>query len=212
MTSISSSTPLVSVQDVTACIALMRCIHKLQEDLQLGERKPPIPDALKSLSHSVMRFGVWLTTRRDSQANLSALDQIPPLDVLMVWHTYMLMPITYWIDSQQSLPILALLGGIPWENLVNIVVQFRGVMMINRIRSAQVHQCRNSRFYSDIRSASYLGGINLPSIYPRYDSGTSWHRFWRSPIQCWPCQCSTLWDSLLCGWSNTTSLDCGSVQ
>ena len=173
MTSISSPTPLVSVQDVTACIALMRCIHKLQEDLQLGGRKPPTPDALKSLSHAVMRFGVWVATRRDSQANLSALDQIPPLDVLMVWHTYMLMPITYWIDSQQSLPTLGSLGGIPWENLVNIVVQFRGVMMINRIRSAQVHQCRNSRFYSDIRSASYLGGINLPSIYPGYDSGTS---------------------------------------
>lgn len=109
---------------------------------------------------------------RHSAANLSALDQIPPLDVLMVWHTYMLMPITYWIDSQQSLPTLGSLGGIPWENLVNIVVQFRGVM-INCIHSAQVHQCRNSRFYSDIRSASYLGGINFSSIYPGYDSGTS---------------------------------------
>lgn len=125
MTSISSPTPLVSVQDVTACIALMRCIHKLQGDIQLSGKKPPTPDALKFLRHAVIRFGVWLSTRPNSH-DLSALDQTPPIDVLMVWHTYMLVPITYWIDSQ-SLSILESLGGMPWKILVNLTPLFNFV-------------------------------------------------------------------------------------
>lgn len=126
MTSTSSTTPLVSVRDVNAHIALMRSIHKLQEEFQLGglaPKTPYTPDALKFLRRAVTRFGIWLNTR-NNQADLSALDQIPPLDVLMVWHAYMLLPVTYWIDSQQLVPTLASLGGMPWGNLVNLTLLF----------------------------------------------------------------------------------------
>ena len=173
----ASTTSLVSIQDVNSYIALMRCIHKLQQSLQLGgisqgKPEPPTPNTLNFLRHAVMRFSVWLSIRQDSQVGLSEVVQIPPLDVLMVWHAYMLLPVVYWMDSQQSLPILASLGGIPWRNLASLISLINFGVLINIIHPARVYQARQSRVYRNIGSAS-LGKIDLSSIHPRYRSRTS---------------------------------------
>lgn len=147
MTSTSSTTPLISSQDVKAHIALMRAIQKLQNDFQLGDVSPGIPPAPKTLDflrHAVMRFGTWLNTLSNIKSAASSLKQIPPLDVLMVWHSYMLSPVPYWIDAQQGIPALASMGGMPW-NLVSLGTLINSTSVTDRSANiAPMHQRRNS--------------------------------------------------------------------
>jgi len=77
---------------------------------------------LRFLHHAVQRFGTWMNARKHVKPlpALSSLprEQIPPLDVLMIWHAYMLSPIAYNEDAQGNIPALGKLGGMPWDQLV----------------------------------------------------------------------------------------------
>jgi hypothetical protein len=45
-------------------------------------------------------------------------EPLPPLDVLMIWHTYMLSPSKYYQDSELKYPVIKNLGGMPWDKIV----------------------------------------------------------------------------------------------
>lgn len=58
---------------------------------------------------AVHRFERWVSCTSEPPKETT----LPPLDVLMVWHTYMLNPLAYKEDSVRALPQLAKLGPFP---------------------------------------------------------------------------------------------------
>ncbi|EJD48254.1 hypothetical protein AURDEDRAFT_162726 [Auricularia subglabra TFB-10046 SS5] len=61
------------------------------------------------LCRAVYRFERWVMSSSTPLAN----GALPPLDVLMVWHSYMLNPMTYYEDGARVLPQLPKLGSFP---------------------------------------------------------------------------------------------------
>lgn len=171
MSSTSSPTPLVSVQAVNAHIALMRTIHKLQEGIQLGDTTNKLPDTLNFYHRAVARFRAWLNTLDSSEAPAS--NQIPPLDVLMIWHCYLIQPVTYWSDSEQGAPILASMGGMPWSTLVSFSKQMNGKLTNDSLHSATMHQYRDSRVHTGGASNLSLGRIDFTSLCAWYHRRSS---------------------------------------
>jgi hypothetical protein len=134
------TTPLISpsipTHDIQAHILLMRAMHKLQVDIQPGGvtfdpqsgASQPSDSMLSFLHHAVQRFGAWVDAQKhiERRSSLSSLSQehIPPLDVLMIWHAYMLSPSSYYEDGQEKIPALSKLGGMPWDALVCHIIGF----------------------------------------------------------------------------------------
>jgi hypothetical protein len=127
MSSHTSTTLSVPIHDVQAHVIFMKALRRLQHDLQPGgipyEQQSsatfPSASALNFIKHAVQRFGVWLRSL-DTSAYIPPLqrEHIPPLDVLMVWHAYMLVPGAYYKGSLDASPVLAKLGGMPWDTIV----------------------------------------------------------------------------------------------
>ncbi|KAH7101531.1 hypothetical protein BKA62DRAFT_179183 [Auriculariales sp. MPI-PUGE-AT-0066] len=69
------------------------------------------------LCRAVHRFQLWIS-------NVHELPQegyIPPLDVLMVWHSYLLNPFAYEEDSKRFLPRLGILDKFPLHALASLL-------------------------------------------------------------------------------------------
>jgi Glycine-rich domain-containing protein-like len=127
------TSPSVSIENIHDHILLMQAIHKLQEKIQPGlgttpfdpKYSAPLPSASMAgfLHSAVQRFGAWIDAKQkvEPSAPLSQ-EHIPPLDVLMIWHAYMLSPDAYYADAQGNVPILHKLGGMPWDKLVSRLI------------------------------------------------------------------------------------------
>lgn len=128
------ASPSIPIHDIQAHILLMRAMHKLQINIQPGgihfdsQSGAPLPSdsMLRFLHHAVQRFGAWMNTQKgiERRPPLTSLSQehIPPLDVLMIWHAYMLSPFAYNEDAQGNIPALGKLGGMPWDKLVRHLI------------------------------------------------------------------------------------------
>ncbi|TDL30128.1 hypothetical protein BD410DRAFT_834312 [Rickenella mellea] len=113
------ASPNIPVDDIQAHILLMRAIHKLQHDVQPGGIPYDTQSGVPQPSKSTLKFLDNAMHRRPNF--LFRPQEIPPLDVLMVWHTYMLSPTAYYEDSLKALPALASLGGMPWALVVSCI-------------------------------------------------------------------------------------------
>ena len=51
------------------------------------------------------RFEAWLKSARKERIEAWVRDVMPPLDVLMVWHAYLLNP-TWYAEDTQRIPLL----------------------------------------------------------------------------------------------------------
>ena len=123
----------LATSTITAHILFMRAVHKLQTSVQPGgiprryEDGAPQPSeqTLAFLRNAVVRFKTWVAklSSGPSKAQGCAVDvlEIPPLDVLMVWHAYMLSPVTYEKDSSASTG-LQLLTRMPLEKIVCSII------------------------------------------------------------------------------------------
>ncbi|KAJ3557422.1 hypothetical protein NM688_g1483 [Phlebia brevispora] len=107
-------TPLVQVSHLKAHLCLLRAIHDLKQTVTAGEdsRIPPQVSALEPwkrwtwfVSLAVERFERWLTTMQPSPLSQWIQEELPPVDVLMVWQAYMLNPIWYAEDCDR-IPML----------------------------------------------------------------------------------------------------------
>lgn len=122
------TSPSVSIENIHDHIRLMRAIHKLQEKIQPGGTPfdptsgAPLPSAsmTRFLHSAVQRFDAWIDAKQKVEPSAPfSQEDIPPLDVLMIWHAYMLSPDAYYADAQGNIPILRKLGGMPWDTLVS---------------------------------------------------------------------------------------------
>lgn len=85
---------LVTCEDVKAHLALLRAFHDLKsnsgDDLTWPTR----------VTNSVAKFQTWASQLQPTEASYLPVD----LDVLMVWHTYLLNPVKYQHDAAQFYP------------------------------------------------------------------------------------------------------------
>jgi Glycine-rich domain-containing protein-like len=118
------SNPTIPVDDVKVHIHLMISINKLQESVEGGpfaidgESGDLLPsqETMTYIQNAVQRFRMWLDYLTVSPC--PEKEPIPPLDVLMIWHAYMLSPGVYYQDSGIEFPVLKTLGGMPWHKIV----------------------------------------------------------------------------------------------
>jgi hypothetical protein len=86
--------PLVNVTELQAHLKLLGAFHELKQEVEtqpLGDGAANKDEAwVIFVNRAVYRFFSWAS----AQWNLSApglyADMMPPLDVIMVWHTYLL--------------------------------------------------------------------------------------------------------------------------
>ena len=118
--------PTIPIDDVKAHILLMMSINNLLESIEGGpipfepESRIPRPSQrmLDYIRKSVHRFHAWIKYMATSQFPDEEPQAIPPLDVLMIWHAYMLSPSAYHQDSELGYPVIKNLGGMPWDKIV----------------------------------------------------------------------------------------------
>ena len=94
--------PLVSVDEVAAHLRILGAFSALRASVEHEGANRMHIDSKDAwtifLCRSVHRFQRWVQT-------LAALPQegaIPPLDVIMVWHTYMLASVEHVFDASQN--------------------------------------------------------------------------------------------------------------
>ncbi|KAG9012482.1 hypothetical protein FRB94_005799 [Tulasnella sp. JGI-2019a] len=139
----SHVSPLVQPSDLQAHLILLGTFHRLREQVrtQKGPRDfelTPEETWAVFLERAVHRFQCWASRmiRNDGDGDITldvpaarslTADECPPIDVLMVWHTYMLSPRTYYEDCirmhrslQQvgSFPLLQMSATIDAETLI----------------------------------------------------------------------------------------------
>lgn len=120
----------VMPSDLQAHLTLLGAFHRLREEVRTvkGVRAdiPMEPDERYAvfLQRAVYRFEQWAVrmvgsgdegedaTPASDQPRRLAGNEVPPLDVIMVWHTYMLNPRTYYEDCLRKLQGLLKLGSV----------------------------------------------------------------------------------------------------
>ncbi|PCH42493.1 hypothetical protein WOLCODRAFT_17768 [Wolfiporia cocos MD-104 SS10] len=103
--------PLVNVAHVRAHLNLLSAFKKLRITIERNEilNLPPLAKDLSKLQRwswfvnlAVDRFHQWAEVMHNANSlHIWDVDFIPPLDVLMVWHAYMLNPIWYTEDCER---------------------------------------------------------------------------------------------------------------
>ncbi|KAG8979649.1 hypothetical protein FRB90_008032, partial [Tulasnella sp. 427] len=123
--------PQIMPSDLQAHLVLLGAFHRLREEVRTFKGKADIPMEPDErwavfLQRAVYRFEQWAVRMIGREGQEEVLgegpkvltpNEVPPLDVLMVWHTYMLNPRTYYEDCLRKLPGLLRIGQVSWEFL-----------------------------------------------------------------------------------------------
>ncbi|KAG8806593.1 hypothetical protein FRC17_004914 [Serendipita sp. 399] len=100
-----NTSPLVNVAELQAHLRLLGAIHKLKEDVQ--SQQDGIAATNKEITwvvfvnKAVYRFFAWTAAIWVRESSVVSEWDIPPLDVIMVWHTYLLNPRAFFEDSRR---------------------------------------------------------------------------------------------------------------
>ncbi|KAG8910820.1 hypothetical protein FRC01_006112, partial [Tulasnella sp. 417] len=121
--------------ELQAHLVLLGAFHHLREEVRTFKGKADIPMEPDErwavfLQRSVYRFEQWAVRMIGGEGQEEVLgegpkvlapNEVPPLDVLMVWHTYMLNPRTYYEDCLRKLPGLLRIGSFPLMQLAGSI-------------------------------------------------------------------------------------------
>ncbi|KDQ09178.1 hypothetical protein BOTBODRAFT_179194 [Botryobasidium botryosum FD-172 SS1] len=115
----SETQPLVTLKELEFHLRLLAVFDNLYKTVR--ECQPDVapvdPDAKWAvfLARAVHRFDAWATVGLGGRAASGPLleYEIPPWDVIMVWHTYLLNPRTYYEDGNRSTPLLHKINDFP---------------------------------------------------------------------------------------------------
>ncbi|CAE6416730.1 unnamed protein product [Rhizoctonia solani] len=124
----SYTPPLISVSSVRNHLLLLSCFSTLKRNVE--DAPPSLPVELDPevkwaiyLLRADYRFGVWVDKvvnrserQRGEVAELTDAE-IPPIDVLLLLHAYLLNPVGYYEDSESRYPYLKLIGGFPLDRV-----------------------------------------------------------------------------------------------
>ncbi|CCA72245.1 hypothetical protein PIIN_06179 [Serendipita indica DSM 11827] len=100
-----NTTPLVNVTELQAHLRLLGAFSKLKYDVQQQEEGVAATSKdtawVVFVNRAVERFFKWASASWDH--HVPGFDErlVPPLDVVMVWHTYLLNPRTFLEDSRR---------------------------------------------------------------------------------------------------------------
>lgn len=90
----SNVPPLVNVTELEAHLRLLGAIHKLKADVQAQEEGVAATNKDKAwvvfVNKAVHRFYKWNSSSWSRQSLGLNETLIPPLDIIMVWHSYLL--------------------------------------------------------------------------------------------------------------------------
>ncbi|KAG8895757.1 hypothetical protein FRB99_000362, partial [Tulasnella sp. 403] len=117
------TTALVLPSEIQAHLLLLGAFHRLREEVRTQKGKWDVamqPDEMWAvfLERAVYRFECWTTqlladAEDEGPERRLTPEECPPLDVMMVWHTYMLNPREYYEDCLRKLPGLHKVGSFP---------------------------------------------------------------------------------------------------
>ncbi|KAG8905515.1 hypothetical protein FRB99_008774 [Tulasnella sp. 403] len=124
--------PLVEPSELQAHLVLLGAFHRLRSEV--GEQRSANGFPLTSvemwaifLQRAVHRFQLWAQwmnwNEESTERGLGylAFDECPPLDVMMVWHTYMLNPRTYYEDCLRMNRGLLKIGSFPLGRMATTI-------------------------------------------------------------------------------------------
>lgn len=129
---VSAMETVVTPADIKKHLLALAVFQKVHHTVQAGGVRvdddtglPIISDAAYlSVSRAQYRFDLWIDTilrrpGRDIAAPLLS-DELPPVDVLMFLHAYMLSPWNYSEDCSRIYPELEAVGSFPFQLLVRL--------------------------------------------------------------------------------------------
>ncbi|KIM19495.1 hypothetical protein M408DRAFT_50053, partial [Serendipita vermifera MAFF 305830] len=97
--------PLVNVAELQAHLKLLGAIHRLKQTVQAQENGIAAKNKDQAwvifVNRAVHRFYLWAMSSWTRASPWLDETIIPPLDIIMVWHSYLLNPRTYYEDSQR---------------------------------------------------------------------------------------------------------------
>jgi hypothetical protein len=105
-TSTKKETPIIEPDELIAHLRVLTAFHKLKLDVQA--RAPHNPTGLWTafLRYAVEKFASWISNvleKEDLEVSELQEHQFPTLDVVMVWHAYIL--VRYFFFYQGSLAL-----------------------------------------------------------------------------------------------------------
>ncbi|TFK20550.1 hypothetical protein FA15DRAFT_720164, partial [Coprinopsis marcescibilis] len=109
---------LVTIPQVKGHLAMLNAFAELKDDVNAWpDNIPNMPFNSKKrwawfVNMAVERFDRWVRALKSIDDSIPIEDVLPPIDVLMVWHSYMLNPRWYAEDGQRLGPILQHLHSI----------------------------------------------------------------------------------------------------
>ena len=122
---------LISGPSVRAHLLLLGAFYTLEGSVSItasDSADPPGAVRWRVFIHqAVWRFEIWLK-RIVKPGGVTARslrgEEFPPLDVILVWHAYLLNPCVYEDDTTRVHTELAALGGLPLERIVRAPSRF----------------------------------------------------------------------------------------
>jgi hypothetical protein len=86
--------PLVNVKELQAHLKLLGAFYELKREVQSQQEGIAADDKDQAwvvfVNRAVHRFFAWTSAKWDMSSRGLDPDSMPPLDVTMVWHTYLL--------------------------------------------------------------------------------------------------------------------------
>ncbi|KAG8933520.1 hypothetical protein FRC01_008603 [Tulasnella sp. 417] len=127
----------VMPSDLEAHLVLLGAFHRLREEVRTFKGKADIPMEPDEryavfLQRAVYRFEQWAVRMIGGEGQeeealdegtpkVLVPDEVPPLDVTMIWHTYMLNLRSYYEDCIRKLPGLLRIGSFPLMQLAGSI-------------------------------------------------------------------------------------------
>lgn len=110
--------PFVKPSDLKTYLILLAAFHRLKEEVEshksigLSYRMDPVEAWTVFLERAVHRFDCWVSkvVGEGNEPRQLAEHELPPLDVTMVWHAYILNPRVYYDDCLRRLHGLHRIG------------------------------------------------------------------------------------------------------
>ncbi|KAG8933519.1 hypothetical protein FRC01_008602, partial [Tulasnella sp. 417] len=125
----------VMPSELQAHLVLLGAFHRLREEVRTFKGSSDVPMKPEErwavfLQRAVYRFEQWAVRMIGGEGQEEVVgdaprvltpNEVPPLDVIMVWHTYMLNPRTYYEDCLRKLPGLLQIGSFPLMQLAGSI-------------------------------------------------------------------------------------------
>ncbi|KAF8739692.1 EXSHypothetical protein, partial [Rhizoctonia solani] len=136
----SYTPPLISVSSVRNHLSVLECFATLKRNVENAqpiltseplELDPEIKWAIY-LVRANHRFGRWIDNvvnrieRQRGEVVELTNEEIPPIDVLLLWHAYLLNPVGYYEDCESRYPCLRLIGGFPLDRVASRMNRYEG--------------------------------------------------------------------------------------